>query len=230
MPVRAAVAAQAREHEAQRVQKLGLRAEGGADAGYGGALVQRERGGDVLDAFDVGCGGRGHAAARVGGKRLQIAPRAFGVQDAQGERRLARTRHAGNAHEAVQGHVEVDAVQVVHAGPAYLDGAGEGGAFGARGRGGAARRRGGGGCAAFGRGGCGRAGGVARCGRRRVLRLACFSCMPGHGPPIRCGSGRADAASPFRWPSEPFRGFGKFLLDLERASRGRISAVDAQHP
>ena len=77
----------------REIQQLGLRPEGGADARHGGPLVQRERGRDVFDAFHVRCGGRGHAAARVGGKRLQIAPRPFGVQDAQGERRLAR---AGN--------------------------------------------------------------------------------------------------------------------------------------
>ena len=55
-------------------------AEGAAHAGDARALVQREGGGDVAHLVDVGARGLPHAAARVGGQRLQVATRAFRVQ------------------------------------------------------------------------------------------------------------------------------------------------------
>ncbi len=77
MPVRAAVAGQAGIHEPQRVEQLGRRAEGRSHAGYGGALVQRERGGDIAHAVHLRLLGLRHAAAGVGGERLKVAAAAL---------------------------------------------------------------------------------------------------------------------------------------------------------
>ena len=119
--VRAAVRGQAREHEAQGVLELGHGAEGRAHARHGRPLVQSERRRHVAHLVDVGAGRLGQAPARVGRERLEVAARALGVEHAEGERAFAGARDARDAHELVQGDVDVDAPQVVHARPAHLD-------------------------------------------------------------------------------------------------------------
>ena len=64
------------------------------------------------------------AAARVGGKRLEVAPRALRVQHAQRQRAFARAGHAGDAHQLPQRDVDVHVLQIVHARPAHLHEAG----------------------------------------------------------------------------------------------------------
>ena len=120
------MAADAREQKAQAVQELGGGAERAAHAGDGGPLVQREGGGHVQHLVHVGAPRLREAAARVGGERLEVAARALGVQHAEGERRLARPRHARDAHEAVQRDVDVEVLQVVHLRAAHLDAVGRG--------------------------------------------------------------------------------------------------------
>ena len=123
MPVGALVAGQAREHEAKVVQKLGGRTERGMHVGDAGPLPQRDCRRHVQHLVHLRARGLADAPARIGGKRLQIAPRAFRVQHAKCQRALPRPRHSGDAHEAVQRHVDVHVLQVVHARPSHLDGA-----------------------------------------------------------------------------------------------------------
>ena len=52
MPVRTQVGANAREQQAQVVEKLRRRTEGRAHVGYTWALAQRKRGGHVRDLVD----------------------------------------------------------------------------------------------------------------------------------------------------------------------------------
>ena len=108
MAVRAAVARQAGEHQAQTVQEFRSGAEGAADAGHTGPLVQRQRGRHVENFIDLGLGGLGHAAAGVGGQGIQVAPRTLGVEHTQCQRRLARPGHARNADDFIQRHIDVD--------------------------------------------------------------------------------------------------------------------------
>ena len=79
MPVGTHVAAEAREHETQVVQKLRGGAEGGMDAGNAGPLAQGEGGRHVQHLVHGSASGLGNAPARVGGKRLQVAAAALGV-------------------------------------------------------------------------------------------------------------------------------------------------------
>lgn len=73
MPVGAPVARQARKHEAQAVEQLAHRAEGAADAGHAGTLVQCERGGHVAHVVHVRPFCLRHTPARVGGKGFEVA-------------------------------------------------------------------------------------------------------------------------------------------------------------
>ncbi len=59
--------------------------------------------------------------ARVGGKRLDIAALAFGVDGVKGERAFARAGESGDDGERVAGNAHVDVAQVVLARPAHRD-------------------------------------------------------------------------------------------------------------
>lgn len=71
--VRALVATQTREHEAQVVQQLGGGAEGGMHARYGWALAQRDGSRHVQHLVNLGACRLADAAACVGGERFQVA-------------------------------------------------------------------------------------------------------------------------------------------------------------
>ena len=109
------MAARAAEEQAQAVQQLGRGAEGAAHTGYAGALVEREGGGNVEHLVDGSFACLREAAARVGGKRLEVAARPLGVENAQGKRALARAGHAGDGDESIERDVDVDVLEVVDA-------------------------------------------------------------------------------------------------------------------
>ena len=121
VPVGAAVARQPRIHQPQAVEQLGARAESAAYAGHGRTLVQCERRGDVRDVIHLRLRRLRHAPARICGQRVEISPRAFGVQHAERERGFARPGHARDSDDPVQGNVHVYVFQIVHPRSADLD-------------------------------------------------------------------------------------------------------------
>ena len=122
VPVGTHMAAEAREHEAQVVQKLRGRAERGVHAGDAGPLAQGEGRRYVQHLVHGGASGLGDAPARVGGKRLQVAAAPLGIQHAQRERAFARPGYARDAHELPQRYIQREVLQVVHPRPAHLNG------------------------------------------------------------------------------------------------------------
>ena len=87
--VRTAVRSQAREHKPQAVEQLGAGAEGAADTRHAWPLVECDGGGNICYFIDLRLGSLRHAPARIGGQRLQIAPRPFGVEHPERQRRFA---------------------------------------------------------------------------------------------------------------------------------------------
>jgi hypothetical protein len=126
VPVRAEVGGQPREHQANDVEQLGRGAERRADPGDSGALPQSKGGGYMADGVDIGAGGLSHASTSVRRQSFDIAAGAFGVEDSHGQGGFARTGDAGDGDEGIQRHVDVDVLQVVHAGAAHLDRCGRG--------------------------------------------------------------------------------------------------------
>ena len=114
VPVRAAVAREAGEHEAQAVQELRHRAERAADAGDARPLTERERRRDIADGADIGDSRLRHAPPRVRRER-------FGIEHAERERGFPRARDAGDADNFMERDVDVDVLQVMHLRTAYLD-------------------------------------------------------------------------------------------------------------
>ena len=72
MPVGAAMASEAREHQAQAVQELRGRAEGAAHPGDSRPLVQSQRSRDIAHLFHFRPACLGNTSAGIGGQRLQI--------------------------------------------------------------------------------------------------------------------------------------------------------------
>ena len=74
MPVGAAVAGQAGEHQPQAVEQFCTRAEGAANARHPWPLMQRQRRGYVKRFLHIRPGRLGHPPPGIGGQGLQIAP------------------------------------------------------------------------------------------------------------------------------------------------------------
>ena len=119
--VRAVRHADVGEEQAQVVVDLGDGADRRARVRAGRLLLDGDRRRQALDQIDVGLLHLLEKLPRVGRQRLDVAPLAFGVQRVEGERRLARSRQAGDDHQLVAGDVDVDFLEVVHAGAAHRD-------------------------------------------------------------------------------------------------------------
>ena len=61
----------------------------------------------------------------VGGDRFEIAPLGLGIEGAEGQRRFARARHAGENDQGIAGNLEIDILEIVLACPADTNKAGE---------------------------------------------------------------------------------------------------------
>ena len=92
----------AREQQAQVVVHLGHGADRRARVARRRLLVDRDRRREALDRVDVGLVHLPQELARVGRERLDVAALALGVERVEGERRLARSGQARDAHETAR--------------------------------------------------------------------------------------------------------------------------------
>ena len=100
-------------HQAEAVEKLSACTEGAADARDSRPLVEGEGSRHVQNVIYVGFGSLGHTPPGIRGKGIQISPGSFGVENAQGEGRFARSGHAGDADDLPQRNVCVYVFQIV---------------------------------------------------------------------------------------------------------------------
>ena len=120
--VGAAVFGQTGEHQPQCVQQLGSGAEGTADAGDPGPLVQRQRRRHVQNLIHLRPGRLCHAPPGIGRERFQITSGAFGVEDPKSERGFAGAGDSGDSDDLIQRDIDVDVFQIVYSGAADLNG------------------------------------------------------------------------------------------------------------
>ena len=113
--------ADAREEQPQVVVDLGDGAHRRAGIGPGRLLFDGDRGRQAVDQIDVGLLHLLEKLPGVRRQRLDVAPLSFRVDRIEGERRLARARQAGDDDQAVSRDVDVDVLEVVHAGAAHRD-------------------------------------------------------------------------------------------------------------
>ena len=111
--VHAMLGAELDVQQAQEMPDLG----GGADRGLAPAarqaLLDGHRGRNAIHRVHLGPSGRLHDAARIGVERLQVTALTLVEQDVKSQRRLARTRHAGDDAELAARNVHAERLEVV---------------------------------------------------------------------------------------------------------------------
>ncbi len=100
----------------QEMPRLGGRRDGALPPAARQPLLDGDGRRDARHRVDLGPARRLHDAARIGVERFEIAPLALVEQDVEGQRRLARARHAGDDVEAPARYRHVERLQVVLAG------------------------------------------------------------------------------------------------------------------
>ena len=121
--VGAVALADAGEEDAEIVVDLGDGADGGARVAAGRLLLDADGRRQTAEVIDVRLLELAEELARVGRQRLHITPLSLRIERVEGQRRLARSAHAGEDDEAVARQVEVDVTEVVFARAADDDGA-----------------------------------------------------------------------------------------------------------
>ena len=124
VPVGTAMAGKPGIHEPQAVQQLRTCAEGAADAGDAGPLMQGQCGRHIEDLVHGGVSRLSHPAAGIGGQSFQIPAGSFRIEDPQGQRGFPGPGHTGNAYNPVQGNIHIDIFQVVYPRSPDLNGSG----------------------------------------------------------------------------------------------------------
>ena len=102
----------------QQIRKRGDAADRRAGGGRTALLLQ---GHGRRQAIDFGDFGHAHLIEQppgVGGDRFEIAPLGLGIEGAEGQRRLARARHAGENDQGIARNIEIDILEIVLACPA----------------------------------------------------------------------------------------------------------------
>ena len=111
-------AADAGEEQAQVIVDFGCRGDGRARIARRILLLDGDRGRDAVNHVGVGLLDALQKLPRVRGKRLDIAPLAFGINRIEGERRLARAGDSGDDGQAVMRDLKIDVLEVMNPGPA----------------------------------------------------------------------------------------------------------------
>ena len=114
--------AHAREQQAHVVVDLGDRGDRRARITDRVLLADGDGRADAVDAVHVGLLHPLQELAGVGGERLHVAALPFRVDGVEGQRRLARSAHAGDDDELADGQREADVLQVVRTRAAHDDG------------------------------------------------------------------------------------------------------------
>ena len=120
--VDAVLHAQLDVEQAQKVPDLGDGADRALAPAARQALLDRHRGRDAVHGVDRGASGRLHDGACIGVERFQIAALALVEHDVEGQRGLARARHAGDDVELAARNGDAEVLQVVLAGADDVDG------------------------------------------------------------------------------------------------------------
>ena len=110
--------ADARPQQPHVVVDLGDGADRRPRVAVRGLLVDRHRRAEPLDEVDVGAVDLAQELARVGGERLDVATLTLGEDRVEREGRFSGAGKAREHDHGVAGNLDVDVLQVVHAGTA----------------------------------------------------------------------------------------------------------------
>ena len=113
--------AQPRVQQPQVIVHFGDRRHRAAGIVAAGALVDGDRRLQALDEVNVGPLQLMEKLPGVDRQAFDVLPLPLGIERVEGQRTLARAAGTGNHHEPVAGDVDIDVLQVMHAGAADAD-------------------------------------------------------------------------------------------------------------
>ena len=113
--------AQPRVQQPQIIVDLGDGGHRAAGIMAAGALVDGDRRLQAFDQIDVGPLQLMEKLPGVDRQAFDVLPLSLGIERVEGQGAFARAAGAGDHHEAIAGDVEIDVLQVVHAGAANAD-------------------------------------------------------------------------------------------------------------
>ena len=99
--------------QAQVIVNLRDGSDRGARAAAGGLLLDGNGRAQAVDGIHIGPLHLVEKLARIGGKRLHIAPLALGVDGIEGQRRFAGAAQPGDHGEGIARDLDVDILQIV---------------------------------------------------------------------------------------------------------------------
>ena len=99
--------------EAKIVVDFGDGADRGSGAAAGGFLLDGDGGAEAFDGVDVGALHLVEKLAGIGGKGLDVASLALGIDGVEGERGLAGAGEAGHDGEGIAWNLDRDVAQVM---------------------------------------------------------------------------------------------------------------------
>ena len=102
-----------RPEQAHIVVDFGDRRHGRARIAAGRLLLDRDGGRQPLDMVDVRLLHHLQELARIGRQRLDVTPLSLGIDGVERQRRLARSRQAGDHRQRVTGNVDIDILKIV---------------------------------------------------------------------------------------------------------------------
>ena len=114
MSVRTSVTGQTGIHQTQAVQQLCSGTEGTANPRYPRSLVQRQRCRHIQYFIHLCLRRTGHPPSGVGRERFQIPSGAFGIHNAQRQRRFPGTGNSGNPYNLIQWNLHIYIFQIVY--------------------------------------------------------------------------------------------------------------------
>ena len=107
--------------EPQDIEKLCPCPEGAADSRNARALTERQRCRDIQHLVHLRFLCLRHPAPGIGGKRFEITPGPFRVQNAEGQGGLPGAGNTCDPHDLVQRDVHVDIFEIMNPAAAHLD-------------------------------------------------------------------------------------------------------------
>lgn len=121
MAIGTAVAGEPGKHQPETIEQFRAGAEGAADSRNPGPLMEGQSRRDVQYLVHRSFGRLGHPAPGIGGKRFQVPPGPFRIQDPQGQGGFPGPGDPSDPHDFVEGNVHVDIFQVMHPGAPDLN-------------------------------------------------------------------------------------------------------------
>src|SRR5512145_466935 len=109
------------EQQLKMIMEFGHGADRGAGGAYGPALIDGNGRRDAFDGLNIRLVHAVEKLPRVGGKTLDVAALAFGVENIEGERGFARAADTGDDGQLIERNLDVEVLEIILPGAADVN-------------------------------------------------------------------------------------------------------------